>query len=52
MHILGIVYLGPREVLHPGFLHALEIEQALPAHTAIGMGVSIKFLIVKIKNGV
>jgi len=33
------------------FLHALEIDQDLPAHTPIGMGVPPKkILIVKIKN--
>ena len=32
------------------YLHALEIDQALLAHTPIGMGVPQKNLIVKIKN--
>ena len=32
------------------FLHALEIDQALLAHTPSGAGVPQKILIVKIKN--
>jgi len=32
------------------FLHAIEIDQGLLAHTPIGMGSPKKILIVKIKN--
>ena len=32
------------------FLHALEIDQALPVHTPIEMGFPQVILIVKIKN--
>ena len=36
MHFFGMLYLGPYGVLHPEFLHALEIDQALLAHTPSG----------------
>jgi len=49
MHLFGILYLGPYGVLFLKFLHALQIDQALLAHTTSGAG-GPKNLIVKIKN--
>ena len=52
VHFFGILYLGPwgGGCYALKFLHALDIDQALLAHTPSGAGVPQKILIVKIKN--
>ena len=50
MHCLAYCISALRGCCALKFLHALEIDQALPAHSPIGMGVPKKILIVKIKN--
>jgi len=42
MHFLGYCISVPRGCCAPKFLYALEIDQALSAHTPIGMGVPPK----------
>ena len=50
MHFLAYYISALRGCCALKFLHALEIDQALLAHTSIWAGVTQKILIVKIKN--
>jgi len=50
MHFLAHYIWALRGCCDLKFLHALDIDQALLAHTPSGAGVPKKILIVKIKN--
>jgi len=50
MHFLAYYISALRGCCPLKFLHALDIDQSLLAHTPNGAGVPPKILIVKIKN--